>query len=1254
VKSKLLLFLSLMLIFAGTLSCGKKPGGEEDGIIPASDLANFTVVRGDSSSKAETEAAKHLRRVINETFGTSIGIATDWDGNADNSARFEILVGKTNRPQSKSAYEGLSENSFAITFDGIKIAIAAGSDYALDCAVDYFIKNFIGGAGISLAADTKMMLSVTEAGYPDVGAKNIAIYQNKTGPSYSESVRSALLGAGYNVKVYDFDTPPAEVFNATKADLVILCGASSVPTGTPSAAGKYLEQGGKILALGGPVFENILYKIGDRLITRSEYLADYASKVEDKSLLIDFSEKNAVRMLRRTTNDFNSPQVVELGDFGRGNDTTLKVFVENLTSWDLVNANCKVPSHHDAVAFWAKGDSVTPGLYIEFTENDGSRWYTTVELTDEWQYYVVPESKFKIWDSPFREGTSFDLSNAVQCGAGFAMSGQVISTGPHTFYLDDLATIKNTFTELAADSEVAIDGFSPLYELYPITNGAAVKAHENQIYVADADFVLPEKMFSCSPGRQAIGFDTGRVSRFIPLLEVTDEKGLHAGFLAWVYRFTSTTDINGAREGSAAGVISTDDPAFYNEAGLSAMLGAVKALLAESYIVEGGTDEFIYIKPDGQSITYGIVAAVADEANSELRVTLYSGTKEAARLSVPASDAKDNNTYRKSGYYSAKSSVSSADVDVDRAVAELYVGGECVDRIEHSVKIWSPKLEGERRYVYTENGAFMRDGKVLNLFGVNYMPSYDIAEPNGSLFEHYVSKASYDPTVVYSDLLRIKDIGMNAVSVFVYYETIKKSNNILHLIDMCESLGLYVDLSIRPHAYPMDFREDEVETLIEKCHFPEIDNIIAYDIAWEPLIRSYDHIRYKWDGEWMKWINEQYGSIDAALEAWKCGPVQRNESGNIVVTDEMLDGKAPQNYNLMVAAYRRFMDDYVSKVFAEKVGFIRELDPYHLVSFRMSNAGSAVAVDWSGYDFQSLAPTLDFMAPEGYALRSSSDSCLQLVFAAAYARYTKPGAPVMLKEYGKHVWSGSNFRNNTLQFEEQRKYFEFVLDKAYAAHISALFCWFYPGGYRINENSDYGIINPDGSDRPVTKLLREYAPKFLALSTPPSEGEVIVAERSDYPNGITGMFNAVFDKLDAAVKAGKHVILADKKGTTPTYADEVAGIAVGGYTLGEGEPAPLEYVSGQVMRLELDGKRIKPGESLPAGGTLIVTVMNTGHSVWRAGTVSVFSDGDVSFKAAFDSDVPYLGTARVTVKYEGSGVPNIRFEINGRAFGHAY
>ena len=41
-----------------------------------------------------------------------------------------------------------------------------------------------------------------------------------------------------------------------------------------------------------------------------------------------------------------------------------------------------------------------------------------------------------------------------------------------------------------------------------------------------------------------------------------------------------------------------------------------------------------------------------------------------------------------------------------------------------------------------------------------------------------------------------------------------------------------------------------------------------------------------------------------------------------------------------------------------------------------------------------------------------------------------------------------------------------------------VFFWWYPGGFRLGENSDFGIINPDGTDRPATTVIRSEGPAF--------------------------------------------------------------------------------------------------------------------------------------------------------------------------------
>jgi hypothetical protein len=948
-----------------------------------------------------------------------------------------------------------------------------------------------------------------------------------------------------------------------------------------------------------------------------------------------------VRRLKRSTNDASEPLKTEVGDFGLADSAgQFSVTIPNLSSWDVLNTGFDVPEGSNAVGFWAKGDEVTTCLYVELFEKDGSRWYAVAPLTTGWRYFILTSADFTIWDSPSRAGTNVDIGSARSIQFGLAMSGQSVSPGEHTYYIADLCTLSYTPPDTQDGKAYSIDGMTPLYELYPVTNGASIAAGTNQVFVKDEKYTLPADMFSCSPGRQATGYGKDRISRFVPLIEVYDGKGLRSGYAAWMYIFfDGTPDLRG----SMYAAFSANDAAFYDAAGVRAVCDAASAMLSGAYIAEGGTDEYIYVRKDTGRITAGAAIASAGD-DAEVKVTLYGGGKVLAKNRGTAADM----VRTAGGYYMLEFDYAVSGGLPDRVVTELYTGGTLADRTEHGIVFWEPKPGSERRYIYTENGCFMRDGQILNLFGINYMPSSGVAENNGALFEHYVSAASYDPDVFYNDLLRVREIGFNCVSIFVYYDSMKNSNNILHLIDMCEKLGLYVDLSIRPHAYPFSYDGGQVETMITRLHFPENDNIIAYDIAWEPMLGAYEKgVRKSLDPLWRSWIDDQYGSLSAAEAAWGAA-CPRDPAGNAIgASDEMLDSAPGGRYDKLAAAYRRFVDDAVGYRFNITRRHILSLDPNHLISFRMSMAGSpSVAPSTYCYDFRSLGSTIDFMCPEGYALSAMGGSAYQALFANVYARYTNPCKPVVWKEYGKHVWSGSNFGGNAGGLEAQKQYYEAVLAEFYRGYTSALYCWFFPGGYRIGENSDYGIINPDGSDRPVTETLRRFACLFKAQGAAPEPDHFIKIERDDYPNGITGMYDTVRDELVGSFENGGFPAFVNSLQKDPQdiiYADEVTGYAVGN---AKADKYPLRYVNGQIMN----------AETVTYGGQkyLRVTVTNTQDAVWRTGTVSLVSVSGVNVNYTFDGDIAYLGSVTADIPVAGTGETQLRFSVGGVLFGMKY
>ncbi len=119
------ILLALVLVTALTAAaCTGGKGTEPDGTaageeteggasgVEKADLTAFscTIVRGDESSKAVTDAAVELRRILLDA-GIDADIKTDWVKRGEEIKRFpnEILIGPTNRPESEALYDRMED-----------------------------------------------------------------------------------------------------------------------------------------------------------------------------------------------------------------------------------------------------------------------------------------------------------------------------------------------------------------------------------------------------------------------------------------------------------------------------------------------------------------------------------------------------------------------------------------------------------------------------------------------------------------------------------------------------------------------------------------------------------------------------------------------------------------------------------------------------------------------------------------------------------------------------------------------------------------------------------------------------------------------------------------------------------------------------------------------------------------------------------------------------------------------------------------
>lgn len=163
-------------------------------------------------------------------------------------------------------------------------------------------------------------------------------------------------------------------------------------------------------------------------------------------------------------------------------------------------------------------------------------------------------------------------------------------------------------------------------------------------------------------------------------------------------------------------------------------------------------------------------------------------------------------------------------------------------------------------------------------FGINYWPRYIAGKEQSDYWRHWLDPTNYDPELVEQDLLILREIGMNCVSIS--YTNLRQALPLRDFLRRCHKHGIKVNLFIAG-AHPLHFQPDLVRQLIEAADLANQPAMFAYDIAWEPRWGNYNE-RRRHDAEWRDWLVEQYGSIEAAERDWGF-KLPRDEKGNPTV-----------------------------------------------------------------------------------------------------------------------------------------------------------------------------------------------------------------------------------------------------------------------------------------------------------------------------------------------------------------------------------
>jgi hypothetical protein len=492
-------------------------------------------------------------------------------------------------------------------------------------------------------------------------------------------------------------------------------------------------------------------------------------------------------------------------------------------------------------------------------------------------------------------------------------------------------------------------------------------------------------------------------------------------------------------------------------------------------------------------------------------------------------------------------------------------------------KLRVPEPGGDLVRVDDATGEFTIGGKRWFAHGINFWPLCVSGLEPQPYFLHWLEPDFYVPECIEQDLSTLESMGVNMVSI--QFNNISQAPALRDFVFRCNLHGIKANIFLFS-AHPIfpkgddDLMQRDFVEMLRAADLAGAPGVVAYDLAWEPIVGKYES-RKIYDHLWDAWIVEQYGSLERAEKAWGV-PANRVDGKVTAPSDEQISKDGDQR--VMVAAYRRFLDDLISKRYREVIRIIKSIDDTHLVAARTGYGGTGTNWATESMQFQLTAGSahLDFMSPEGYGY--GPENITDAAFVSQFGRWAGNGKPVVWTEFGQHVWMGGD-----QALVAQGRLYQAFADMVLRTGDGGWAGWWFPGGYRVDERSDYGIVSPDSSLRPSAQVLRDTAPILKAGGALP-KGDVINVDIYSSTQGLAAAVQRHSKEFGDAYRAGKRLQIAGRAGNVTSTTCPYTGVGAVPYVA----PMPPEFLNAEVA---------------VSGDTL--TVINTGEAAWDMGDCSL-------------------------------------------------
>lgn len=864
------------------------------------------------------------------------------------------------------------------------------------------------------------------------------------------------------------------------------------------------------------------------------------------------------------------------------------VELHGFEKWDFLVRD-GLPDHllrakENTLAFFARGDRNTSRLVVTCDERDGSVWTCAIPVTENWTAQLLHEARFRYSFGGKNRGgkdDSLSLSRLRKIAIGLSTYVAPQPPGDHAFGVSDVRLTTDPRPAAAVTSWPDIPLVSPPYRTVDFTASEIALDGDAQLHVTE-----PTRMQGPLPRARGFGGADGAPYRWIPIAAARGDTGERRGWVASM--FLQPLPDGGCKRVAWIGL---DPLKPYRDTAAELLIECVNRLRAENRLYRAGCGRFSF--PAGMPILVSAQCGASGTNSARLRVAVElrrSSDDLPLRRTVAA--CPSNNAPVELNLGPAPEVKGAEEYTVRVTLEDAFLQGRVMDQIEQPILVVPAfEVHNDDEWITALGPRFALAGKTLFLLGINYWPLNTNGKMPDEWNPHWLDPAVFDPQIVEEDLSRLESVGINAVSI--QYHDEKEAPQLRYFIEAARRHGLWVHLFVS-HLQPLDQDLAAARRLIDSAELANQPQVFAIDIAWEPNLGRYAS-RCRFDGEWRRWLEEQYGSIEHA-EQTLGRPLWRKDNQVTGPSDGDLTTNGEQR--VAVEAYRRFVDDFISRRYGEVERFLRQLGCRQLLSARtgFGGTGSAWADPYFPMDPASGTVHLDFVSPEGWGLFGPLEPFYEAGFITAYARGVSGGKPVAWMEFGASVGTDPQ----PLDLENQARIYHNMFELAAKSRAAACFGWWYPGGYRVDERTDMGVVNPDGTWRPVGEVYREFAHRLRREKSAPGDWLRREVDRAASARGLSALWDSwreVYRQETADARMEEVRPAGFGQWTVDLPVRSIGGVPYSA-------PAPLEYANGEWGAIDVDGSR----RTRSAGAKISVArnrkirleLINTGPANWTA------------------------------------------------------